>query len=947
MHFKLPRVFAIGFLLCMSPVCGQQYVVTDLSTSTYKPTTVNGISTPYQVGAGTLNSFSQALLWSGSAASVTNLSPSGFKSATAWGISGSTMVGDGVLNTGQTVALYWPAPIANFVINLNPTIGRTAAVLSEALGISGNQEVGYAEDSSGGYYAYLWAGSAPSAVDLHPAGYVSSTAYATNGSQQTGFATLSSGYANAMRWSGTAASAQNLNPAGFVQSFANGISSIESGAVAVGSAETSSGSSSAHAYAWGSVGAQDIHPTGFINSFATSISGTSIVGYGTTDAGEQVALLWQGINTTPINLNAFLPNGATSGAATSIDSSGNIAGYATFSGSSLSHAILWQKVIPPSFTTTAQNVSATLGILYSFTFKAAGSPVPTFSLTSGTAPPGLTLSSTGTFSGTPTTAGTFTGTVSAANGASPNASQNFIITINPTPVQSYAVLHSFLDGSVAKDGIQPGSGLVQGSNGNFYGVTSFGGSGANISGYAQPGSGTIFKLSPEGTYSVLHNFCDRTVPNDGALPASALIEGTDGNYYGVTENGGLYGDGTVFKMTAQGVVTILHSFGGVSDGTLPGASLIQASDGNFYGSTVYGGSSTSSYSGTLFRISSTGSYSILHNFRDGTVTNDGEEPSAALLQASDGNLYGTTDSGGSAGFGTLYQVTLQGSYTLLRSFGDGTYGSDPEEPSALAQGADGNFYATAAQSTSATSEVAFKMTLQGAPTILHVFGDGTVANDGASSGQLPTAGLIQGGDGNFYGTTVWGGASYTDGVAFKMTPTGSVNILHAFNVGSVPNDGIQPYNPLCQGFDGNLYGTTSYGGGIANDGTLFQIFLIGGQTNPVAITSTPPLTATAGSPFNFSFAAQGSPAPTFSVTSGSLPPGLSLSSLGLLSGTPTSEGAYTFTLTGGNGMGTTVSQSVTLTIVADTPVMPPWGLALLALLLFVTAIKQRLHRSLT
>jgi hypothetical protein len=135
MNFKPARLCALGFLLGLGPVFGQAYVATDLNVPTFTPTTGNGVSTPYQVGAGTLNSYSQALLWSGSVSSVTNLTPSGFRSANALGISGFATVGEGVLSTGQTVALYWPAPVPGSAVNLNPTIGSIPAALSVALGL--------------------------------------------------------------------------------------------------------------------------------------------------------------------------------------------------------------------------------------------------------------------------------------------------------------------------------------------------------------------------------------------------------------------------------------------------------------------------------------------------------------------------------------------------------------------------------------------------------------------------------------------------------------------------------------------------------------------------------------------------------------------------------------------------------------------------------------------
>jgi len=944
MNSRLGRLFGIVFVLGISVLRGQQYYATDLNSASFTPTMAYGVATPYQAGSGTINNQLQALFWNGSLSSVVNLTPTGYRSALALGIYGLSTVGQGTMSSGQTVALYWPVPVAASVVNLNPSIGSTPAALSVAYANSGNQQVGYAETSSGSYYAYLWSGSAASGINLQPTGtYVSSTALGTNGSQQVGFATIYSGYSHAMRWSGSAGSAIDLHPAAFMQSFAQGISAISSGSVAVGFAEPSIGFGESRAYAWSSTGAQSIHPAGFINSFAMGISGSTIVGFGTNATGQQVALLWQGISASPINLSAFLPAGATNAEARAIDSAGNISGYASVNAQN--HAFLWQPGVAPSFTNSAQNVTTSVGILYNFKFQASGAPAPTFTLSSGSAPPGLSLSSAGTLSGTPTTTGTFTGTVTASNGILPSATQNFTITVTPTPVQSYAVLHSFFGVSLPKDGIQPSSGLLQGSDGNLYGMTPFGGTGANISGYAQTGSGTIFKISPEGIYSIVHNFCDGTVTNDGAMPCGALIQGTDGNFYGVTESGGLYGFGTVFKVTPQGVVTIMHSFyygTAPHDGAGPAASLIQASDGNLYGTTMYGGSAAN---GTIFRMSLGGTYAILHNFNDGSVAGDGKQPAAALIQASDGNLYGTTDSGGSAGFGTLYQLSLPGTYSLVRSFADGTYTADPKYPSALVEGGDGNFYATAYGSTTTSSEIAFKMTLQGLPTILHVFGDGTLANDGASSGALPTAGLIQGSNGNFYGTTVWGGQPPMTGygVAFQMTPTGTITILHVFADGTVFADGANPSAPLCQGIDGNLYGSTTNGGATGN-GSLFQIALIGGSANPVAIETTPPGAATVGTNFSFSFTASGSPAPTFTVTAGSLPPGVTLSSAGALSGTPTQAGTYTATVTASNGAGTSATESVTLVVAesaADTPTMPPWALAVLAGLLAAVAFGSR------
>ena len=950
LNWSIAAVLALG----ISSACAQQYVVTDLSatnsTSTnYAPAVANGLASPYQIGSGTVNNQSVALSWNGTAASVINLTPSGYKSADIFGISGSTLVGEGVMSTGQTVALLWPGRVPS-PININPTIGSTPAALSEALGISGSQEVGYAENSTGGYYAYLWSGSSNNAVDLQPtSNYVSSTANATDGTQQAGFATVASGYAHAMVWAGTAASAQDLNPTGYIQSFAEAVAPTGvTNSAAVGYAETASGSGTAHAYAWPFVynttnDPISLHPGGYSNSFATGINSTNVVGYGTGTNGLSVALLWRGFSTNNVvNLNTYLPSGATSAYATSIDSSGNIAGYATFSGSSLTHAILWQPPVAPVITSAPISTSTTIGIPYYSKVTATGTPTPSFSLTN--AAPGLSISSTGTLSGSPTATGIFSSLITAFNGISPAATQSFNLTVNPTPVQSYAVLHSFFTSNPPKDGENPNGNLVQGSDGNFYGMTPFGGTGANISGYAQSGSGIVFRLSPGGAYAVLHNFSDGSVSNDGAMPVGGLVEGGDGNYYGVTQNGGASGFGTVFKITPQGAVTILHSFSGTStipqDGSIPSASLLLASDGNFYGTTEFGGTAAN---GTLFRISSGGTYAVLHTFKNGSPGNDGQQPAAALIQnPNDGYIYGTTAVGG-AGFGTLFRLSLQGSYNVVRTFGDNTYASDPEFPSALVEGTDGNLYGTATRSTTYAQEVVFNVTVNGLPSLFHFFGDGTVANDGASSGSTPPAALILGTDGNFYGTTVWGGQPPINGygVAFKMTPSGSVTILHAFADGTAA-DGANPSAPLVQGSDGNLYGTTA-NGGTTGGGTAFQLFLTNGIANPVVIASTPAPTITLGAPLNFAFTAQGSPAPAFSVTSGSLPPGLTLSSTGILSGTPTVQGNYVFTITASNGAGSPVSQTITLAVTsqpADTPVMPDVDLALFAAMLVAAAMMK-------
>lgn len=215
------------------------------------------------------------------------------------------------------------------------------------------------------------------------------------------------------------------------------------------------------------------------------------------------------------------------------------------------------------------------------------------------------------------------------------------VVFEVTPAGAETVLHVFPN-TTTTDGQEPYAGLIQGSDGNFYGTTYFGGT-AN--------SGVVFEVTPNGTETVLHSFAGG---NDGANPYAGVTQGSDGNFYGTTYNGGRYGFGAVFKLTPGGTETVLYSFaGGSSDGAYPEAGLTLGNDGNFYGSTYQGGPAGL---GTVFRITPNGVESILHNFAGGS--SDGANPVANLVQATDGNLYGSTAKGGSSNDGTFFEVAL-------------------------------------------------------------------------------------------------------------------------------------------------------------------------------------------------------------------------------------------------------------------------------------------------
>jgi uncharacterized repeat protein (TIGR03803 family) len=378
-----------------------------------------------------------------------------------------------------------------------------------------------------------------------------------------------------------------------------------------------------------------------------------------------------------------------------------------------------------------------------------------------------------------------------------------------TQAQTFTTLHNF-NGT---DGAILGAGLVQGTDGKLYGTTSSGG--AN-------NKGTVFSIAPSGALTTLHSF-DGT---DGSYPGAGLVQASNGNFYGTTSSGGANGGcpfgecGTVFKLTPNGTLTTLYNFcsqSNCSDGAAP-SGLIQATDGNFYGTTSLGGDAN--FDGTVFKITPSGTLTTLHNFAG--YPTDGSESYAGLVQGTDGNFYGTTSVGGAFASGTVFTITPSGTLTTLYSFcSGGGYCTDGTQPDAgLVQAANGNFYGTTAYGGALlcgtlSCGTIFEITPSGTLTTLSSF-DGT-------DGETPYAGLVQGTDGNFYGTTAQGGANngcinFTCGTVFKITPSGALTALHSFD----GTDGASSYAGLIQATCGKFYGTTGYGG-ANNDGTVFSL----------------------------------------------------------------------------------------------------------------------------
>src|ERR1700691_999961 len=338
------------------------------------------------------------------------------------------------------------------------------------------------------------------------------------------------------------------------------------------------------------------------------------------------------------------------------------------------------------------------------------------------------------------------------------------------PAQTFTKLFNF----DTTDGYEPMAGLVQGADGDFYGTTPYGG--ANPQTYCNGCAGTVFKITPSGTLTTLYNFCSQSGCMDGEAPYAGLVQGADGDFYGTTEGGGANGGGTVFKITPEGRLTTLYSFCALidcADGDAPMAGLIQGNGGDFYGTNANGGANLGIRpgGGTVFKITPNGALTILYSFCSQTGCADGQNTYAGLVQGTDGDFYGTTYLGGATGNGTVFKITPTGTLTTLYSFcTEGVYPACPD-------------------------------------------------------GAWPNAALVQASDGRFYGTTPTGGANQLCGTAFEITISGAFTTLHSFCSRFECVDGANPQAGVVQGTNGDFYGTTLGGGGLGlfGDGTIFRL----------------------------------------------------------------------------------------------------------------------------
>jgi uncharacterized repeat protein (TIGR03803 family) len=359
------------------------------------------------------------------------------------------------------------------------------------------------------------------------------------------------------------------------------------------------------------------------------------------------------------------------------------------------------------------------------------------------------------------------------------------------------------------DAKNPAGGLVQDAAGNLYGA----GSGGNSS--ACGGCGAVFKLTPGGTETVLYSF---TGPPDGAGPNGGLILDAAGNLYGTTQAGGNSsacsgGCGTIFKLDPTGKETVLHSFDG-ADGSLPNGYLIQDASGNLYGTTQIGGSGNS---GVVFKLDPTGTLTVLYDFMGGA---DGGSPQGGLVQDAAGNLYGVS-SGGTV-YGSVFKVDQTGTETVLFYFN----GSDGWQPGGgLVLDSSGALYGTTLIGGVLSNEckfgcgVVFKLDTSGTETVLYSF-------TGPPDGYEPTGTLVRDAAGDLYGNTVEGGSTvgggHGCGTVYKLDTTGKESVLYSFINAFPINSGLEPSGSLIQDAAGNLYGTTLFDG-TATDGIVFKL----------------------------------------------------------------------------------------------------------------------------
>jgi uncharacterized repeat protein (TIGR03803 family) len=341
------------------------------------------------------------------------------------------------------------------------------------------------------------------------------------------------------------------------------------------------------------------------------------------------------------------------------------------------------------------------------------------------------------------------------------------------------------------------AGVILGSDGHLYGTTFYGG---------RNGAGVVYELNGKADERVLYTF-DQFTANGFGQPTWGVTRDSAGNFYGTTFIGQAtvyFGYGVVYKVDTSGHATVLHNFTDGADGGDPYGGVILDKKGNLYGTASEGGTSNN---GVVFKIDTSGNLAVLYTFTGGA---DGGEPLGGLLRDAAGNLFGTTNVGGASNAGVVFKLDPSGQETVLYSFTGGADGGYPL--AGLVRDAAGNLYGTTNGGGASGAGVVFKLDRSGHETVLYTFTGGA---DGGYPGWVTPARDLAG---NLYGTTTGGGPANA-GVVFKVDPSGQETVLHTFTGGA---DGGTPYAGVVLGPEGQLYGTTAFGG-RTNVGVVFEI----------------------------------------------------------------------------------------------------------------------------
>jgi uncharacterized repeat protein (TIGR03803 family) len=399
-------------------------------------------------------------------------------------------------------------------------------------------------------------------------------------------------------------------------------------------------------------------------------------------------------------------------------------------------------------------------------------------------------------------------------------------------------LYNFCSQSGCTDGQSPQTGVIQATNGDFYGTTFY--NGANCAPY---GCDTVFKVTPNGKLTTLYSFCSQSGCTDGVGPHAGLIQATNGDFYGVTNLGETYSSGTIFKITPSGRLTTLYSFCSqtseeiCTDGAYPYGGLVQAANGDIYGTTSAGGFppvENGSGGGTVFKITLGGKLTTLYSFCG--QSGCGYGPLGTLVQASNGDFYGTTWGGGAAGWGTIFRITQRGKVSTFYSFCSQAGCADGGYPQpGLIQATDGNLYGTnwygGANGGVDGYGTVFRITPAGSLTTLYNFCSQPACVDGGG----PDAALYQSTDGEFYGTTSAGGAS-GDGTVFSLS-VGLGPFVETLPTSGTPGATIKILGTNLTGTTGVTFSGTAAAFEVVSPSEILAVVPVGATSGKVQVTT--------------------------------------------------------------------------------------------------------------